>query len=453
MGNDISFSYKVASANQYVVKTGFKIDNLHVSKATLKLPFQKAEFIDVNCKNYEFNLHAMTIEKLEFILPGVFTIGPDIMTGDTDIDKLNISKFATLLDTNLNEKENSKKISETILGIIEGETRILAASMKIEEIFNNRSEFKNKIIINIQKELEQFGLKVFNANVKELQDTPGSEYFVNMRQKTKEGAVTQGKIDVADAKMRGIIGETERDSTSRTTVADINARTISIENEKNTDVLQSNAKLAKMKADAERDVGIAMAQKECAIEKTRIDLMKEVETSRQQTQIEKLRSEKLSATIVDAEAMIKKAEAEATAIKLKADAELYKKTQDALAIQKMLEAQSEGIASVASSFKGDNNAMIQYFMLEKGTFVDLAKQNAEAVKGLNPKINVWTTGEQSSSSDPYGTIRNIFQSIPSSLSALKDQTGIELPKWLVNMPQNEETCSLDNSSTVAVRNK
>lgn len=47
----------------------------------------------------------------------------------------------------------------------------------------------------------------YNANVKELQDTAGSEYFKFLSRKAHEGASNQAKIDVANAQMIGNIGK------------------------------------------------------------------------------------------------------------------------------------------------------------------------------------------------------------------------------------------------------
>ena len=46
----------------------------------------------------------------------------------------------------------------------------------------------------------------YNANVKELQDTAGSEYFTFLSRKAHEGASNQAKVDVANAMMMGNIG-------------------------------------------------------------------------------------------------------------------------------------------------------------------------------------------------------------------------------------------------------
>jgi flotillin len=49
--------------------------------------------------------------------------------------------------------------------------RAVAASMAIEEIFNDRKHFQAKVTEYIQEALVKFGLILYNANVKELVDT------------------------------------------------------------------------------------------------------------------------------------------------------------------------------------------------------------------------------------------------------------------------------------------
>jgi len=80
----------------------------------------------------------------------------------------------------------------------------------MKEIFKERKHFKDTVIRNVQSELDQFGLFIYNANVKQLTDTPGSEYFQYLRLKSHEGAVNQAKVDVAEAKYRGNVGEKHR---------------------------------------------------------------------------------------------------------------------------------------------------------------------------------------------------------------------------------------------------
>jgi flotillin len=119
--------YKISSANQYLVRTGLGIKDILISKNGIQWPFQRVAYVDLTPKSYNLVVHAMSNEKMEFILPTVFTIGPK-----DDLENLRI--FAKFL---LNQDEDS--ITDIIKGVIEGETRVLAANMSIEEIFKGET--------------------------------------------------------------------------------------------------------------------------------------------------------------------------------------------------------------------------------------------------------------------------------------------------------------------------
>lgn len=135
------------------------------------------------------NLQAMTSEKLQFLLPVVFTVGPDInergANSNFNDDHAgdghgpdnhhredrgdSLMKFAMLLaDSSANKpKEGTQRqyLEGIIKGIIEGEVRVLVSSMTMEEIFTEREAFKRRIFRNIQGELNKLGLIIYNANV------------------------------------------------------------------------------------------------------------------------------------------------------------------------------------------------------------------------------------------------------------------------------------------------
>jgi len=123
MGQKWGTSYQVANANQYIVKTGFGIKDVIVTKACVKYPLQVATKIDVSPHNYEFSLHAMSSEKLQFLLPGVFTIGPNLEnpSGDGTVSK-NLEKYAMFLGS-----ADQARRDDIIKGIIEGEVRVQSA--------------------------------------------------------------------------------------------------------------------------------------------------------------------------------------------------------------------------------------------------------------------------------------------------------------------------------------
>ena len=96
-----------------------------------------------------------------------------------------------------------------------------------------------------------------------------------------------------------------------------------------------------------------------------------------------------------------------------------------------------------SSVLGGPQGLLQYMMLQNSTYEKLAKANAQAINGLQPKITVWNTGENArESGDATAPIRNILQSLPPLLSTINDQTGIAPPSWLAKMGGVEEKGAL-----------
>lgn len=102
------------------------------------------------------NLQAMTKEKLQFLLPVVFTVGPDVNARGanakagaepgrvhTQEDRGDsLMKYAMLLtDTNAKGNNTTTFLENIVKGIIEGEVRVLVSSMTMEEIFTEREEF------------------------------------------------------------------------------------------------------------------------------------------------------------------------------------------------------------------------------------------------------------------------------------------------------------------------
>ncbi|KAL7188868.1 hypothetical protein ACSBR1_038680 [Camellia fascicularis] len=189
--------YKVASASEYLLITRVGVLDIKIAKKAWVLPGQCCATFDVSPVNYTFEVQAMSAEKLPVVLPAVFNVGPRID------DNASLLKYAKLISPH---DKLSNHVKDLVQGIIEGETRVLAASMTMEEIFRGTKEFKKEVFEKVQLELNQFGLLIYNANVKQLVDVPGHEYFSYLGQKTQMEAANQAKVDVAEAKMKGEIG-------------------------------------------------------------------------------------------------------------------------------------------------------------------------------------------------------------------------------------------------------
>ena len=150
-------------------------------------------------------------------------------------------------------------------------------------------------------------------------------------------------------------------------------------------------------------------------------------------QAEFLRSTYLAKTIVEAEAVVKQAQGDAQAQRTKADANLYTAQQRALGIQATMNAQAEGIRTHLAVATPD---LVKFYLsIENNLFEKMATKTAEAVQGMNPKINLWTTGKEGSG-DVYKPLQQLFQSLPPMLDAVQSQTNVTLPSWMPQEAKN-----------------
>lgn len=428
------------------------------------------------------SLTAMTIEKLKFSLPAVFTIGPE----DT-IESM--TKYAVLLSGESDSVAETKggvrsveagrsHVQNIVKGVIEGETRSIVSTMTMEELFSARKVFKQKVIENVQSELDQFGLRIYNANVKELQDTPGSEYFAYLSRKAHEGALNQAKVDVADARMRGEVGEAEKQGKTKQEIAKIHAATAVLETERKGEKASADAKLTAKEIEIEQSLNLARIDATRAAESRDTELQRDLERKRAEMELERLRATTVTQAKIERESAQERADAELYSQEKAADGAQYQQRADAEAhyykitkeaeaanLQRQREAdanyyaqtkeaeasffarkrEADGLKEMASAYGelanvlGGPQGLLNWMMLQNGTYEALARENARAINGLQPKINVWNTGAQGdAAADPTAPIRNLFQSLPPLLSTINDQTGISPPSWLASMGDQKQ---------------
>src|SRR5436305_7708764 len=81
-----------------------------------------------------------------------------------------------------------------------------------------------------------------------------------------------------------------------------------------------------------------------------------------------------------------------------AEAQFFAKQKEAEAASYAKQKEAEGVLALANAYAhlgevlGGGDNLLKYLMLERGTYGELARANADAIRGLQPKINVWTTG-------------------------------------------------------------
>jgi flotillin len=252
-----------------------------------------------------------------------------------------------------------------------------------------------------------------NANIKELHDTEGSEYFQFMRSKAIEGAMSQAKVEVAQARMTGEIGESEKQGLTKQRISQIEAQTAINETERKKEKAAAEADFTKKQVELNMEIKVAEITAKRAAEVRDSELQKNVETQRAATEYAKLQATDMTKMRIlkekteqqadadlyaankkaDAEFYAQQKQSEAIQLRARVDAEnsLYAKEKEAEGINAVYQAQYEGFLKLRDAF-GSDEMLMKFLMLEKGLYLELANANANAIRGLNPKINIWNTG-------------------------------------------------------------
>ncbi|KAF7059910.1 hypothetical protein CFC21_066752 [Triticum aestivum] len=465
-------SFHVADASEYLAITGCGIDDVKLAKKAWVFVGQQCKKFCISPVNYEFEVHAMSAEKLPFILPAVFTIGPKISATGNEL--LLYAKLIALLH------HNTSHVHDLVKGVIEGETRVLAAELTMEEIFKGTKTFKEKVFDMVQLELKQFGLFIYNANVKQLVDVPGHEYFSYLGQRTQQDAANQAKVDVAEARMKGEVGAKEREGLTRQNAAKVDAETkvLSVrqmgqgqkeeakvkaevqvfENAREADIAAAKAELATKKAGWDKQAKVAEVEVAKAVAIREAELQMEVEIKNAMRQTEKLKAEQLSKATVqydtqvqDSNALLysrqKAAEAAlfeqmrtAEARKAQADAKFFEQKMEAESVALVGKAKTEYVASMLQALGGNYHALRDYLMIDSGMYTEMARINAGAVNGMQPKISIWSNGGDAGGEAAAGSalqqVAGVYKMLPPLLSTVHEQTGMSPPAWMCTLPKD-----------------
>jgi flotillin len=114
-----------------------------------------------------------------------------------------------------------QQIRDQAQDIILGQMRSVIATMRIEEINQDRQAFLSKVNEAVSGELEKIGLHLVNVNIKDIEDDSG--YIVALGRRAAAEAINQANIDVAEQEKKGQIGVATRQRDQRVAVSAANA--------------------------------------------------------------------------------------------------------------------------------------------------------------------------------------------------------------------------------------
>lgn len=361
---------------------------------------------------------ALSLQNIRVNVPSTFTVA----VGTTE----EIMNNAAVRILGLSHSEIEAMATE----IIVGQLRLTIASLRIEEINQDRERFLAEIKSNIEPELHKIGLTLINVNITDITDE--SEYIDSIGKKAASTAVNQAKVDVAEQDKKGNIGKSLADKDRRIGVAAYNAEAVRGEYESEAAIAQANADLAEKQALSRQQSEIARENAEVEIQTARaLALTKRMEADEvvpQEIQRQKV--------LIDAEA---EAQRNVVIAKGEAEAILAVRQAEAAGIQKILDAKANGYKLLIQACGNDVRGASAMLLMEK--LEEIVRLQADAIKGLKiDKITVWDSGQGGGEGQSGSSTANFLNSMVKTLPALHDiasTAGLDLPQYLGKMTADE----------------
>ena len=342
-----------------------------------------------------------------------------------------------------------KEIEDQAQDIILGQMRAVIATMKIEEINQDRQAFLEKVNEAVSGELEKIGLSLINVNIRDIDDESG--YIVALGRRAAAEAINQALIDVAEQEKLGQTGVAERERDKRVAVAaavaeaeigeatadrdrrsqsagldaeaalgETAARAKKASYEANQHVAEQEARNRSESAAREADGSIRVAQE--IAEKLAEDARGEREAARLHATIVVPAEADKEKVLIGADAFkaqtIRIAEGEATA-------KLAKMTAEGAGVKAILDGKAQGYDALVQACNSASQAA-SLLLIEK--LEEVASVQAQAIQDLPiEKVIVWDGGGKEGGLSGLGG--RLMGALP-PMHDLAKQVGLELPDFL-----------------------
>lgn len=361
---------------------------------------------------------ALSLQNIRINVPSTFTVAID-----TTAEAMN-NAAVRLLGLPI------KGIEMMAMEIITGQLRLTVASLRIEEINQDRERFLNEIRKHIEPELRKIGLMLLNVNITDITDESG--YIDSIGKKAASTAINQAKVDVAEQEKRGDIGSAEADRERRVKVTAFNAEAVLGENDARARIADVNAQLLQRESEAAMRGQVAQQQAFAEINRAK-SLAELVRLEAEQIVPKEIEKRKVA---IDAAAVAERERIEAEG---KAAAIMALKQAEAEGIMKVLSAKADGYKMLVKACGDNSRDAATMLLVEK--MEEMVKLQTEAIKNLKiDKITVWDSG----SGEKGNATANFMSSMVKSLPPLHDiaaMSGIDLPSYLGSIDKEKNNAA------------
>jgi len=390
---------------------------IHGGAAFILPVLQDFEFLDLTPMTMDIDLTgALSQQNIRIDVPTTFTVGISTEPGVME------NAAERLLGI---PSHGIQKIAEDI---IFGQTRVVIATMQIEEIISNRDKFVDKITNGVEVELKKIGLKLINVNVKDITDASG--YIEALGKDEAARAINEAKKAVAEKDRDGEIGKAEAEREQRIKVSAANATAVGGENLAKIEVADSNANRREREAEADK-LGTAAEKVQAA---NALEESYQAEQKAETQRAERERATQMANIIVPSQITKQKAEIDADAVAERyrreaqgeADSIYLKLEAQARGNREILMKQAEGLQAIVDAAAGNPRDAALLMVTEK--LEGLVATQVEAVKNLKiDNVTVWDSmGGKDGAPTTAGFLSGMLGSLP-PLQNLFEMAGMNLP--------------------------
>ncbi len=418
---------------------------------------------------------ALSLNNIRVNVPATFTVG--VSTDPVLMN--NAAERLLFLD--------DRKIREQAQDIILGQLRLVIATLSIEEINKDREKFMALINENVGQEINKIGLELINVNLRDITDESGYIHAIGKRaaaeainrakvevaEQERDGATGEAiankekvvnvaaesagaaegekqaeqrqRVAIAALEAEAITGEAasrrnqeiaiaqrdaetavarkEAEQAERIQVASAESRAVDGENTSSAEIAESNAKLAEIRAEAQRRSDVALAEAAEAI----------LRAEREQ-ELARLAKEVVAPQEIEKERIEIAAEAEAERVRREArgeaDAILAKYQAEADGVRQVLAAKADGYERLVNACGGRPELAPTLLMIEQ--LPEIVAEQVKAIQNLKiDKITVWDSGggDSGGGGSTAGFLSGLIGALP-AMHELATQAGVELPSIL-----------------------
>ncbi len=319
-----------------------------------------------------------------------------------------------------------RQIQQIIKETLEGQLRDIIGVLTVEELYQKRDMFVNKVLEQAGEELAKIGVIIDIINIQDIRDEKGYLEALGIRR-------------TAEVKRDAAIGQAEadRDAMKQSETARREGEVVRAEQERQIAEAEKNRDVAKQQyigetlgatktAEQKGPLAEAKARQQVVIEEQKVleeqqRAREKAEAARAEAEEEKYRADRVVPADADKQAAILEAEGQAAAILKRAEAE-------AKGIQLKLEAEAEGLRQKAEAWNAYGKAAQLNLVLE--AIKEVAQDGAQALGQIHfDKVIALDSGTGTDSA-----VNRMLTAAPAGLVKFLEQieaaTGLDLADLL-----------------------